>query len=265
MPRLRPSDAARRAREAAPEISEALARGLAVITAFDASRPRLSLSEVAAQIDLPRATARRALLTLVHLGYAESDGKRFALTPQVLRLASAYLAAGGAAILQRACERLSRALGEACSAAARDGADVVMIAHAAPPRFLGAGAGVGFRLPAFATALGRVLLAGLDAAATGFLRDAHTERADRAHGDRSRETASPVVLDTRKHGFALGRAGGGGRLPLNRRAAEALRRRLRSRRSMSAFASKAATPEQMRKVFLPRLLEAAKELDGQLM
>src|SRR5262245_6145301 len=162
MPRLRPSDAARRARDATPELSEALARGLAVITAFDATRPRMSLSEVAARVDLPRATTRRALLTLQHLGYAESDGKLFALTPQVLRLAAAFLSAGNAAILQRACERVSQAIGEACSAAVRDGADIVMIAHASPQRFLAAAPGVGFRLPAFCTALGRVLLAAFE-------------------------------------------------------------------------------------------------------
>lgn len=263
MPRLRPSDAARRAREAAPEISEALARGLAVITAFDAARPRLSLSEVAAKIDLPRATARRALLTLVHLGYAESDGKRFALTPQVLRLASAYLAAGGAAVLQRACERLSGELGEACSAAARDGADVVMIAHAAPPRFLGAGAGVGFRLPAFATALGRVLLAGLDDAALDAFLAALAPVALTARTVTDRAALRRLVLKTRAQGWAFAdqEAEAGFRsiaVPVRRydgAVAAALNIGVRI---------EAATQEQMRKVFLPRLLATAKELDGQM-
>jgi len=263
MPRLRPSDAARRAREAAPEFSEALARGLAVITAFDASRPRLSLSEVAAKIDLPRATARRALLTLVHLGYAESDGKRFALAPQVLRLASAYLAAGGAAVLQRACERLSRALGEACSAAARDGADVVMIAHAAPPRFLGAGAGVGFRLPAFATALGRVLLAGLDDAALDAFLATLTPVAMTARTVTDRAALRRLIRKTRTQGWAFAdqEAEAGFRsiaVPVRRydgAVAAALNIGVRV---------EAATPEQMRKVFLPQLLAAARELEGQL-
>jgi IclR family pca regulon transcriptional regulator len=204
MPRLRPSDGARRkARVEAPEFSEALARGLAVITAFDAAHPRLSLSAVAARIDLPRATARRALLTLQHLGYAESDGRLFALTPHVLRLAAAFLSAGNAAILQRACERLTRELGEACSAAVRDGADIVMIAHASPQRFLGAAPGVGFRLPAFCTALGRVLLGALDDAALDTFLGALQPAALTPRTVTDRAKLRRFIVDARRHGFAL--------------------------------------------------------------
>jgi IclR family pca regulon transcriptional regulator len=263
MPRLRPSDAARRARAAAPEFSEALARGLAVVTAFDAGARRLSLSEVATRIDLPRATARRALLTLVQLGYAESDGKRFALTPQVLRLAGAWLTAGAAAVLQRACERLAREVGEACSAAVRDGGDAVMIAHAGPARFLGQGAGVGFRLPAFSTALGRVLLAGLDDAALDDFLARLAPVATTARTVTDRTALRRLVLKTRAQGwcFADQEAEAGFRsiaVPVRRydgAVAAALNIGVRI---------EAATPEVMRKRFLPRLLEVARALDGQL-
>lgn len=160
MARLRQADADKRQEnDFGPDFSEALARGLTVITAFDADRRQMTLSDVAKAIDLPRATTRRALFTLTRLGYVETDGKLFRLTPRILRLAAAYLTSNAVStILQPACERLCRQFAEACSAAVLDGRDVVMIAHASPPRFIAVGPGVGFRLPAFCTSLGRVLL-----------------------------------------------------------------------------------------------------------
>ncbi len=160
MARLRQADADKRQEnDFGPDFSEALARGLTVITAFAADRRQMTLSDVAKAIDLPRATTRRALFTLTRLGYVETDGKLFRLTPRILRLAAAYLTSNAVStILQPVCERLCKQFAEACSAAVLDGGDVVMIAHASPPRFIAVGPGVGFRLPAFCTSLGRVLL-----------------------------------------------------------------------------------------------------------
>ena len=50
---------------------------MVVIEAFDARRPRLTLTEVAKRTGMTRASARRYLLTLVKLGYADYDGKHF--------------------------------------------------------------------------------------------------------------------------------------------------------------------------------------------
>lgn len=161
MTKLRPADAEKRAQSGrGPDFLEALARGMSVLTAFDGTARQMSLSDVARRIDLPRATTRRALYTLTELGYLETDGKLFRLTPQVLRLAGAYLgSAGNAAALQTACDALCHDLDEACSAAVLDGASAIMVAHASPPRFLSSAPGIGFRVPAFCSALGRVLLA----------------------------------------------------------------------------------------------------------
>jgi IclR family transcriptional regulator, pca regulon regulatory protein len=82
----------------------------------------------------------------------------FRLTPRVLRLAHAYLQSNAVAdIVQPAIERLSETTGESCSAAVMDGEDVTMIAHASPKRIIPVSAQIGFRLPAFATSLGRVM------------------------------------------------------------------------------------------------------------
>lgn len=168
MPKLNQKDAEQRAARspegfAPQDFSEALARGLRVLTCFNAEHQRMTLAEAARAVGLPRATVRRTLNTLVHLGYMTLDGRDYELTPAVLSFASAYLKAGpGSTLLQPACERLCRQLGHVCSVAVLDGADAVMIARAAPNQLLAAGIGVGHRLPASHTSLGRVLLAALD-------------------------------------------------------------------------------------------------------
>ena len=145
------------------EFVQSLARGLSVIAAFDADHPSMTLSEVAAQTSLSRAAARRFLHTLVELGYVHTDGRLFALTPQVLRLGTSYLSGLGLpAIAQPHLERLSAAVGESTSAAVLDGHDIVYVARAATRRIMSVGITVGTRFPAYATSMGRVLLASLD-------------------------------------------------------------------------------------------------------
>jgi len=106
-----------------------LDRGLRLIEAFDETHPRLSPSTAARRTGMTRAAARRYLLTLRHLGYLESDGKLFWLTPRVLRLGWAYVdSANVARIAQPFLQRLTAVLGGAAYFAVRDGDDVVFIA-----------------------------------------------------------------------------------------------------------------------------------------
>ena len=165
--RLRPSDAERRTqRGAGPDFSEALARGLQVLTLFNAEHPAITLSDLARAANLPRATVRRVMLTLVYLGYVQADGRLFRLTPRVLRLAAAYLTSNAVStLLQPACDRVTRLVGESCTAAVLEGPDVVMIARALPMQLVPAGVGIGYRLPAYCSALGRILLTALPPAA----------------------------------------------------------------------------------------------------
>ncbi|WP_461164228.1 IclR family transcriptional regulator domain-containing protein [Arthrobacter sp. R4-81] len=141
---------------------QSLARGLAVIRAFDTDHPLMTLTEVAARTDLTRATARRFLHTLVELGYVRTDGKTFGLTAQVLQLGYAYLS--GLSLPQLAqphLEELSLKLGESTSAAVLDGTDIAYIARITTRRIMNVGITVGTRFPAYATSMGRVLLAAL--------------------------------------------------------------------------------------------------------
>ena len=147
---------------ASDQYVQSLARGLAVIRAFDTDHPKMTLTEVAARTDLTRATARRFLYTLVELGYVRTDGKTFALTAKVLQLGYAYLS--GLSLPQLAqphLEELSLQLGESTSAAVLEGADIAYIARVATRRIMTVGITVGTRFPAYATSMGRVLLAAL--------------------------------------------------------------------------------------------------------
>lgn len=150
--------------EATGEFVQSLARGLAVIRAFDAEHPALSLSDVARRTGFPRAAARRFLHTLVTLGYMRTDGREFALTPRVLELGFSYLSALSLPdVVQPHLERLSQEVGESVSAAVLDGADIVYIARVPTRRIMSVRITIGTRFPAAATSMGRVLLAHLPA------------------------------------------------------------------------------------------------------
>ena len=137
-----------------------LARGLEVLRAFNRTRRKMTLSEVASETGNTRAGARRILLTLVREGYAVMDGKLFDLTPQVLELGYSVLSSKGAWDIARPfIDHLSEETRESVSAAVLDKPDVVFVGGAQYHRILSIGVMVGARLPAAATATGRVLLA----------------------------------------------------------------------------------------------------------
>jgi IclR family pca regulon transcriptional regulator len=154
-----------------PDFVTALARGLAVIRAFGAEVPRMTLAEIARRTGFARATVRRSLITLETLGYVESDGRNFALTPRVLALGHSYLSSTP---LPRAAqpflERLTEILQDACSVSILDNDEVLVLARVAPKRLVSLANPVGSRLPAYCTGSGRMLLAGLsDAALDAYL------------------------------------------------------------------------------------------------
>ena len=145
-----------------PAHVQSLARGLAVIRAFDGEHPELSLSDVARRTGLTRAAARRFLLTLEDLGYVRSDERRFSLTPRVLELGHAYLSAMDLPqVAEPHLERLVAGVQESSSVSVLDGVDVVYVARVAASRIMRVAISVGTRFPAYATSMGRVLLAGL--------------------------------------------------------------------------------------------------------
>ncbi|MCS6995838.1 MAG: helix-turn-helix domain-containing protein [Casimicrobiaceae bacterium] len=136
-----------------------LARGLAVIESFDDEHPRQSIAEVARRASLSRSAARRHLLSLVHFGYADTDGRRFWLLPRVLRLGQSYLSSARLPrLVQPFAQRVSQATGETVNVSVLDGHEVVYIARSNPPRHLAVGYAVGARVPAHVVTPGPVIL-----------------------------------------------------------------------------------------------------------
>ncbi|WP_404289088.1 IclR family transcriptional regulator C-terminal domain-containing protein [Glutamicibacter arilaitensis] len=139
---------------------QSLARGLQVISSFDAEHPSMTLSEVAVRTSLSRATARRFLLTLQDLGYVRSDGKYFELTSKVLQLGYAYLSSATLPqLIEPVLEELSATVHESASASVLDGTEIVYIARVHTRSIMRVGISVGTRFPAVNTSMGRVLLA----------------------------------------------------------------------------------------------------------
>jgi IclR family pca regulon transcriptional regulator len=138
---------------------ESLDRGLRVLELFGANPGPITLSDLAKAANLPRATTRRILFTLERAGYVASDGKLFTLKPRVLALAASYLSSNQVVtILQPVLDRLSSAAKEISSLAILDGNEVIFIARASPARVFSSGIELGYRLPAFCSSVGRVLL-----------------------------------------------------------------------------------------------------------
>lgn len=141
---------------------QSLERGIAVIQVFSHEHPALTLSDVARLTGMTRATARRILLTLQKLGHVRSDGRVFSLTPRVLTLGWAYLSSLSLwEIAQPFMQELVAKTGESSSAATLDLPDIVYVARVPTIRIMSITLGVGTRLPAHATSMGRVLLADL--------------------------------------------------------------------------------------------------------
>jgi IclR family pca regulon transcriptional regulator len=161
-----------------PDYVQSLERGLAVIRAFGADNPELRLSDVARATGLTRAAARRFLLTLVRLGYVRQDGASFSLRPRVLELGYAYLSALSLPeVAMPHMETLVGEVNESSSVAVLDDVDIIYVARVPTQRIMTITIAVGTRLPAYATSMGRVLLAGLEA-------EALDERLERIEVDR---------------------------------------------------------------------------------
>ena len=187
-----------------PEFIEALARGLDVIRAFGADRPRLTLAEVATASDLARPTARRILLTLTELGYVRADGTVFSLTPRVLELGMAYVGALGLWDVARPHLRdLVAITGESSSISQLDGSDIVYVARVAVPKIIALRVEVGTRFPAVVCSQGKVLLAALDPADVPDVLAIPSRSGIVPHRTYRPAEVEPMLREVRARGWAL--------------------------------------------------------------
>jgi IclR family pca regulon transcriptional regulator len=183
---------------------QSLERGIAVLQVFSAERPALSMSEVAQLTGITRATARRILLTLQKLGHVRSDGRLFSLTPRVLTLGWAYLSSLSIwEIARPLMEELAESTKQSCAVAALDLPEVVLVARSPRSSVTSAATGVGTRLPATATCMGRVLLAGLpEREAKSFLSTARLEPYT-THTIVDRKRLARAVATVREQGWVV--------------------------------------------------------------
>jgi IclR family transcriptional regulator, pca regulon regulatory protein len=274
LPELPSPPAARGGRESPPtsdaglaarnsDFVQSLDRGLAVIRAFGPDRERLSLSEVARATGLTRAAARRFLLTLVKLGYVRNDGREFSLRPRVLELGYAYLS--GLALPEVAAphmEELVARLHESSSISVLDGHHIVYVVRVPTKRIMTVAISVGTRFPAYATSMGRVLLAQLsDEELERYLAEVTFERLT------ARTVTSParlrtIVREAARQGYAI----------VDQELEEGLRAVAAPIRgadvgsaaiNVSAHASRVSMGA-MRGQILPALLETARQIEADL-
>ncbi len=141
---------------------QSFARGLAVIRSFSAEARSQTMTEVAQRTGLTRAGARRILHTLHALGYVDIDGRQFRLTAKVLDLGFAYLSSLPLwSLAEPFMESLVREIQESSSAAVLDGKEIVYVLRVPTHKIMSINLGIGSRLPAYCSSMGRVLLAGL--------------------------------------------------------------------------------------------------------
>jgi len=260
-----PDGAAGREGPRGNDFVRSLERGLAVIKAFDAHSTSLTLSDVSRRTGLTRAAARRFLLTLAELGYVHHDGRAFSLRPSVLDLGFAYLSSMGLPeVALPHMERLVADVQESSSMSVLDGTDVIYVARVPTRhRIMAVSIAVGTRFPAYATSMGRVLMAGMDddelAAfiAANELRSMtaatiHDTSALRAEVDKVRERGYAIIDQELEDGLRSAAA------PVRSETGATV-----AAINVSVHASR-ATVEQIRDHIVPKLLRTVAEVSADL-
>lgn len=180
------------------------AKGLSVIEVFSNEKPRLSIAEVAGATGYDRATARRCLLTLSDLGYANYDGKFFSLTPRVLRLGTACLAAMPLPrIVQPLLDQLSEDIGQSTSVSILDDWEIVYVARAAQRRVMSINLMPGSRMPAYCASMGRVLLAALSDEIILDVLKRHPAKSRTAYSLSRSQDILAAIHTVRRNGYAI--------------------------------------------------------------
>lgn len=183
---------------------QSLARGLRVLCAFDREMPSATLSQIAERTGLSRAAVRRSLLTLQHLGYLDSRGRNFFLTPRVLELGYSYLTSLDlTGLAQQSMDQLAQRVSESCSLAVLDDTDIVYILRVPVRRVMSLTLGVGTRLPAFAASMGRVMLADWPEAALNKWLHAQKLRAYTPHTIHTIGKLKAELARVRTQGYAV--------------------------------------------------------------
>ncbi|ONI89673.1 IclR family transcriptional regulator [Saccharothrix sp. ALI-22-I] len=248
-----------------PHFVQSVARALAVMRSFTAARPRQTLAQVARETGLDRATARRLLLTLADLGYVAGDSRGFELTPRVLELGYAYLSGLSLPeIVYPHLRKLAGELNETAALAVLDGDEIVYVALVPSTRLATVRINIGTRFKAYATSMGRVLLAGLspaelDVSLSSLHLETRTDRTVRTVDmlreeiDKARAQGWALVDSELEHGLR------GAAAPVRDRAG-----RVVAAANVSVHAGR-TTPELVEREYVPAILRTVRMIEADMM
>ncbi|ALI02729.1 DNA-binding transcriptional regulator KdgR [Pseudomonas sp. FW306-02-F02-AA] len=248
-----------------PDFMTSLARGLAVVQAFQERKRHLTIAQISHRTEIPRAAVRRCLHTLIKLGYATTDGRTYSLLPKVLTLGHAYLSSTPLAVsAQPYLDRMSEQLHEACNMATLEGDDILYIARSATTqRLISVDLSVGGRLPAYCTSMGRILLAALDDASLHDYLEHAELQAKTSRTLHTRESLLECLQEVRQQGWCI----------VDQELEQGLRSiavpvydasgQVLAALNVSTHAGRVSRNE-LEQRFLPGLLSASRELSAQL-
>ena len=139
----------------------ALAKGMACLQAFTSQPDGLTLSQISRRLNVNPATASRVCGTLIDLGYLQRDDqKKYHLTPRVLALGHSYLSSlPNSPYIQHSLAELCTNVNEPVSLGVLVGEEVVYLLRIPKSNVLPFDVRPGATLPAYCTALGKVILA----------------------------------------------------------------------------------------------------------
>lgn len=250
--------------DAQGEVITSVERALRVLQVFSSDHPALTLSECAELICLSRGTTRRILMTFENLGYVRRVGRQFSLTPRVLRLGYGYLSS--LPFWDRAqphMRNLADTVQESCSVATLDGNDIVYVARVPSRRQLSVSLTIGSRLPAYATSLGHVLLAGLPDADLHWYLDTVDLKALTSRTITSKDELLAELIKVRRIGYSI--ADGEREMGI-RSAAAPIKDRIGSViAALNVSTNAARTPvRELRETILPKVVDTAEIISQEL-
>jgi IclR family transcriptional regulator, pca regulon regulatory protein len=183
---------------------ETLVKGLALLRLFSTELRELSVQDAAECLGLSRAAARRFMMTLENLGYLERTGRVFRLTPEILQLGYSYFSSLDlASIVRPILKSLVQKLGEPCGLCVLHRDEIVYLGGLPGKQAFPTRIHTGTFLPAYPTAAGRVLLAGLSQEALeDYLRHLKITQFT-PYTVSSVEALREIVAKTRKSGYSL--------------------------------------------------------------
>lgn len=183
-----------------------LERGLSVLSLFSNDSSELTLTEISKSAELNMTTSLRIASTLESAGYLRRDPQTKRYRPSIKVLQLGFTALRSLGLRQAArphLERLSRETGETVSHAVLDGFEIVYIDRIRNRQIVGVVLGMGSRVPAHCTSMGKAILAFLPNEQLVARLNGRQLEACTASTISDIETLKADLVKVRKQGYAI--------------------------------------------------------------